>query len=132
MNEPLRALVIRRPRIDTILDGHKTWEIRGARTSVRGRIGLIASRSGTVVGVCDLVDCVGPLSANEFRRNAKRAGMKPSTATLGYYRLTCAWVMAKPKRLKQPVPHDHPSGAVIWVKLDGRVERDIRKQLGIQ
>src|SRR5215831_14717644 len=38
MNEPLRALLIRRPWIDMILDGRKTWEMRGARTSVRGRI----------------------------------------------------------------------------------------------
>ncbi len=47
-----------------ILDGQKTWEIRGARTSARGRVGLIASRSGTVAGVCDLVERVGPLSAD--------------------------------------------------------------------
>jgi hypothetical protein len=103
MNEPLRALLIRRPWIDMILDGQKTWEIRGARTSVRGRIGLIASRSGTVIGVCDLVDCVGPLTAQEFRKNARKAGMRPTEATLGYYRQTFAWVMAKPRRLKLPV-----------------------------
>lgn len=52
----MRAALIRRSWIDMILDGQKTWEIRCARTSVRGRIGLIASRSGTVIGVCDLGD----------------------------------------------------------------------------
>jgi hypothetical protein len=62
MNEPLRALLIRHPWIDMILDG-QTWEIRGARTSIGGRIGLIASRSGTVIGICDLIDCIGPLTA---------------------------------------------------------------------
>ena len=65
-----------------ILNGQKTWEIRGARTSVRGRIGLIASRSGTVIGVCELVDCIGPLTAEEFHKNAKKAGMPPSAAKL--------------------------------------------------
>ena len=129
MNEPLRALLIRRPWIDMILDGQKTWEIRGARTSVRGRIGLIASRSGAVIGVCDLVDCVGPLSADAFRKNAKKAGMKPTEATLGYYRQTYAWVLEKPRILKRPIPYQHPSGAVIWVRLDGKVEREILEQL---
>ena len=89
----MRALVIRRPFVDRIIDGKKTWEIRGSRTSVRGPIALIASRSGTVVGVCDLVDCVGPLKAAEFRRNAGKAGLRPTEATLGYYRRTYAWVV---------------------------------------
>ena len=112
-----------------ILDGQKTWEIRGARTSVRGQIGLIASRSGTVIGVCDLVDCIGPLTAEQFRKNGKKAGMRPSEATLGYYRQTYAWVLEKPRLLKQPVPYQHPSGAVIWVRLDGKVVRRISKRL---
>jgi hypothetical protein len=132
MNEPLRALLIRRPWIEMILDGKKTWEIRGSRTSVEGQIALVASGTGTVVGLCDLVDCVGPLTAEEFRKNAKKAGMRPNEATLGRYRQTYAWVMAKPRKLKHPVPYEHPSGAVIWVRLDGRVEREIRKQLGVR
>jgi len=132
MNETLRALLIRRPWIDMILDGQKTWEVRGARTSVRGQIGLIASRSGTVIGVCDVVDCRGPLTADEFRKNAKKAGMKPTEATLGYYRQTYAWVVERPRELKQPVPYEHPSGAVIWVRLDVAVEKRVRTQLGRQ
>jgi hypothetical protein len=128
----MRALLIRRPWIDMILDGEKTWEIRGSRTSVQGRIGLIASRSGAVVGVCDLVDCIGPLTADGFRRNAKKAGMGPSEATLGYYRQTYAWVLEKPRRLKQPVPCEHPSGAVIWVRLASGVEQKIHEQVEVR
>jgi len=124
----LRALLIRRPWIDKILDGEKTWEIRGARTTIRGTIGLIASKSGTVIGVCELVDCIGPLTANGFRKNSAKAGMRPSEAQLGYYRQTYAWVLAKPKYLKKPVPYEHPSGAVIWVTLDRSVERRIQAQ----
>jgi ASCH domain len=41
-----RALLIRHPWVDMILDGKKTWEIRGAKTSVREIIGLIPSGSG--------------------------------------------------------------------------------------
>jgi hypothetical protein len=125
----LRALLIRHPWIDLILDGKKTWEIRGSRISVRETIGLVPSGSGTVIGVCDLVDCVGPLTADEFRRNGKKAGMRPSEAELGWYRQTYAWVLEKPRILNRPIPYQHPSGAVIWVRLDGRVERKILEQL---
>ena len=124
----MRALLIRQPWIDMILEGMKTWELRGSRTSVRGGIGLIASRSGTVIGVCDLVDCVGPLSDEELRSNAVKAGMTPEEATSAY-RQTYAWVVSNARRLATPVPYRHPSGAIIWVKLEENVEREIRQQL---
>jgi hypothetical protein len=85
--------------------------------------------NGTVIGVCDVVDCLEPLTAEAYRKNAKRAGMRPIEATLGYYRQTYAWVMAKPRYLKRPVPYEHPQGAVIWVCLDDKVERKILKEL---
>jgi len=125
----LRALLIRHPHIDKILDGQKTWEIRGSRTAIRGTIALIASGSGTVIGVCDVVDCIGPLTQDEFRKNAARAGMRKSEAQLGWYRQTYAWVLANPKYLKKPVPYEHPTGAVIWTTLDRSVERRIQRQL---
>jgi hypothetical protein len=49
-------------------------EIRGSRTSVRETIGLIPGDAGTVVVVCDLVECVEPLTADKVRKNAKKAG----------------------------------------------------------
>ena len=100
----MRALVIRHPAIDKILDRKKTWEMRGSRASIHGQIGLIASGSGTVIGVCDLVDCIGPLAADEFRKNARKAGLRPSEATLGYYRHTYAWVLKNARRLRRPIP----------------------------
>jgi ASCH domain len=126
----LRALLIRHPHIDKILDGKKTWEMRGSRTTIRGTIGLIASGSGTVIGVCDVVDCIGPLTQNEYRKNARKAGTTADKAQLGYYRQTYAWVLAKPKYLKRPVPYKHPPGAIIWVTLDPSVERRVLEQLG--
>jgi ASCH domain len=125
----LRALLIRHPWIDLILDGKKSWEIRGSRTSVRETIALVPSRSGTVIGVCDLVDCIGPLTAEQYRKNAKKAGMRPSVTKLGSYRKTYAWLLEKPRSLKWPVPYRHPPGAVIWVRLDGKVERKILGQI---
>jgi hypothetical protein len=57
----MSALLIRASYIDWILNRSKIWEIRGSRTTKRGRIGLIQSGTGKVVGVADLVDVVGPL-----------------------------------------------------------------------
>ena len=125
----MRALLIRHPWIDKILDGEKTWEIRGSKTAVRQTIALVPSGSGTVIGVCDVVGCVGPLTAEAYRKNAKKAGMRPSEANLGWYRRTYAWVLEKPRYLKRPVPYQHPQGAVIWVCLDDKVERKILKEL---
>lgn len=124
----LRALIIRQQWLDKILSGKKTWEIRGSKTAIRGTIGLIESGSGKVVGLCEVVDCIGPLSANKFRVNCARAGMRPSQATLGWYRNTYAWVLSKPQRLNWPIHYKHPMGAVIWVTLDSRVERSVRLQ----
>jgi hypothetical protein len=129
-NEPIeRALLIRHPRIDLILDGKKTWEVRGSKTAIRGTVGLIPSGSGTIAGVCEIVDCIGPLTADVFYENASKAGMRASEAKLGWYRNTYAWVLAKPKYLKKPVPYTHPSGAVIWVSLSGKIQRVVQENL---
>jgi predicted kinase len=123
----MRALLIHSPHIEKILDGRKTWEIRSARTNIREQVGLIRSGSGSIIGVCDVVDCIGPLTEDQFRKNARRAGMKPSEASLGYDDKTFAWVLANPQYLKAPVSYKHPTGAIIWVKLDAQVEKAVQR-----
>jgi len=125
----MRALLIQPPFIDKILDGTKTWEMRGSRTTIRETVALVRSGSGIVVGVCDLVDCIGPLTASEYHKNAAKAGIHPSEARVGWYRNTYAWVVERPRTLKKPVPYTHPAGAIIWVTLYPGVERAIRRQL---
>ena len=125
----IRALLIQPDPLDQILRGSKTWEMRGSRTIVREAVGLIPSRSGTVVAVYDLVDCIGPLSAAQFRKNAASAGLRPSEAQLGFYRETSAGVRANVRILKTPVPYRHPSGAIIWVRLEGDTEQAIRRHI---
>ena len=70
----LDGLLIRAPWINRILDRSKTWEIRGSHTYKEGRIGLIESGTGTVVGVAELVGVVGPLSLKELSTNRRKAG----------------------------------------------------------
>lgn len=125
----MRALLIRHPHIDKILDRKKTWEIRGSRSTIRGTIALIPSGSGTIAGVCELTDCIGPLTPHSFKKNARKAGIRPCEAQLGWYRQTFAWVVKNARWLQQPVPYNHPSGVIIWVNLPDEVERRILKQL---
>lgn len=115
----MNGLIIRSPYVEMILDGKKTWEIRGRKTAVRGKIALIRGGSGLVVGTCELVDVVGPLSNRELRKNARRAGLKPSEADPSVYEKTYAWVMKNAKKFGCPRRYKHPSGAVIWVRLRG-------------
>ena len=72
-----------------------------------------------VVGTCEIVDCVGPLTREQFRQNARKAGLKPAEAKSGYVK-TFAWVLSSPRQLQKPIRYKHPTGAVIWVKLDSR------------
>jgi hypothetical protein len=127
----MSALLIRAPYIDWILNGSKTWEIRGSRTTKRGRIGLIQSGTGKVVGVADLVDVVGPLRQAEFISNARKLGLRRSklSGRLSYAQ-PYAWVLKSARRLKTPVRYKHPSGSIIWVNLGPGVQSAIVRQIG--
>lgn len=122
-----RGLLIRQPFAEWIVTGKKTWEIRGSATKVRGRIAIIASGTGTIVGTCELCDVEGPLKLKDVRANARKLNFRPNeiSGPLYYGDRTHAWVMRAAKRLKKPVPYDHPQGAVIWVSLAASVARKI-------
>lgn len=125
-SEP-RALVIRVPFVDWILDGKKTWEIRGSATKIRGRIALIAAGTGTIVGTCDLVDVRGPLKVADLVANARCLNEKPAElkGPLYYGDHTYAWVLASARKLKKPINYRHPSGAVIWVTLNANLAEKV-------
>lgn len=90
----LDGLLIRAPWIDKILDGSKTWEIRGSHTYKKGQIALIESGTGTVVGVAELAGVVGPLSLKELSANWKNAGFDRNEHLFRLpYKQTFAWVM---------------------------------------
>ena len=115
----MNGLIVRSPWVEMILDGRKTWEIRGRATHVRGRIALIRGGSGLVVGTCEIFDVVGPLTLEDLRGNAGNAGLALREVTIIPYKKTYAWVLRDVKQFIPPRPYKHPSGAVIWVKLTG-------------
>lgn len=107
------GLIIKPHWADLILSGVKTWEIRGSRTKKRGTIGIIKSGSGLVYGTVELVSYV-PLTmyacdANKDKHHADYADI--------YYKTPYAWVLRNPIVYPEPIPYNHPQGAVIWVKL---------------
>lgn len=114
------GLIIQKEPLDKILARRKTWEMRGSSTTRRGAIALIESGTGCVVGTCELVDVVGPLTLAELRRNAAKAGFRASGL---YYERTHAWVIRNARRLPKPIPYRHRRGVVIWVRLTSGVSR---------
>ncbi|MGA2515635.1 MAG: ASCH domain-containing protein [Thermodesulfobacteriota bacterium] len=116
--------------IGKILKGLKKWEIRGSKTNIRGRIALIQSGSGLVVGVCDLVNVLGPLTLTKMKRNIGRHRNPLSSLKRGLpYRKTYAWVFRNVRALQKPLPYKHPQGAIIWVKLNETVTKKLLREL---
>ena len=113
----MKALIIKKHWIDEILSGRKTWELRESRTSTRGRIGLIESGSGHVMGTCEIVDVVGPFSAAELRRSVTKHRVPSKQLWRAPYKHTYSWVMHSVRRYVRLRRYEHPQGAVIWVNL---------------
>lgn len=111
-----RALIVRQPYLDLILSGLKTWEMRSRPTSIRGRIGLIEQGTGLIVGECTISGSDGvPLDSGEH------------DLFYDYHRVSdydllekwCyAWRLESAKRYEEPIPYNHPRGAVTWVKIN--------------
>jgi len=109
-----RALIVRKPWIDLILSGEKMWEMRSAPTKIRGRIGLIEAGSGLIVGECDLSCVLDPIDEHDAYMSYRLHRVK-DVSLLEKWKYP--WVMTDPKRYQNPIPYQHPKGAVIWVKL---------------
>ena len=114
----MKALLIKEPWIKLILEGKKTWEIRGTNTKTRGKFALIRSGSGLIVGTADLTGVIGPLTLDELKRHRKKHQAPPELPEQGLpYRNTIAWVLENAKPLKKPKPYQHLKGAVVCVGL---------------
>lgn len=115
---PKRGLIVREPWVSLLLDGTKTWELRGSRTSHRGPTGLISSGTGTVLGTALLEGVVGPLSRGDLAAAVSKHAVDRNwnDAPLPYANVF-AWVFSDADRFAKPIAYNHKQGAVIWVKL---------------
>lgn len=111
----MKGLIIKKYWIEKIFYENKIWEIRGSNTKIRGRIFLIESGSGHIVGECEIIDSI-LLSEEEYRTNTKNH--KINTNEIKYpYKKTYAWIIKNAFKYEKPVPYKHPQGAVIWVNI---------------
>lgn len=110
----------------TIFSGKKTWEMHSTRTKQRGLIALIRKGSGTIIGVAEITDSLGPFSKDEMLANrSKHLITAERLSNPEVTKWNNAWVVKNAKRLKQPVPYKHKAGAVIWVNLDAETSGDV-------
>lgn len=121
-----RGLLVREPWLGMILSGGKVWEMRGRATSVRGRVALIRSGSGTVVGTAVLSGCGAAVSAGRMAETIDLHGIPASrldeAIRMGW---TVPWFLEDAREI-QPVAYAHPRGAVTWVRLSP----DVRAAIG--
>lgn len=111
----MKGLIIKQPWIDKILSGEKTWEIRGSNTNVRGIVKIIKSGSGKIYGEAELLDSL-PLSENDYNTNREKHMVQMDYGML-WYSKPHAWILGNVKMYDEPIPYNHPQGAVIWVNL---------------
>lgn len=109
-----RALIVRKPHIDNILDNGKCWEMRSRPTSITGWIGLIEAGSGLIVGKAFLTSGHIKPSADEINSNAEKHQVQD---LVKLDKWCYAWVLEQAERFEKPIPYNHPKGAVIWVKI---------------
>lgn len=140
------ALVIKKRQSNKILDGNKTWELRGKRICKRGRV-LIAEAGarGLLVGEVRVLRCV--LVGVRVRLCSRRGevsymyrapALQPellftlplnfgrhclTEAELGVIRYphVYAWCLESPVRYPQPVRFAHIRGCAQWVPVGPEV-----------
>lgn len=123
----MKALIIKKPWIDLILEGKKTIEIRGSKTNIRGQIALIASGSGQVIGTCRVNDSINLAEKVDLTDIVIKSCVDETTLR-SFYKKPNGWVLSDAKRLSMPVRYKHPMGAIIWVTLEDSVVDQIIAQ----
>ena len=123
MKEEIWALIIKRPFINLILEGKKTWELRKSNTKIRGLIALISK--GKLYGFVNLTNTfrikVSELKAFEHMHRAGRILKRYAGGREELY----VWVLSSPLRLPKPIKVTYPRGVRMWTKL--KVKKIIRK-----
>jgi hypothetical protein len=129
-----RTLIIMPEFLEWILSGHKTWEIRTQPTNIRETVALSEKGAKRILGVCTLANCLGPLTVDEYIKNARKMNRSKKELKANREEIEIdfliydhyAWVLTDVKRLAKPIPFENPSGAVTWAKLPPEISHKIR------
>ena len=133
-----KGLTVQQPWLDSILDGKKTWEIRGATTYHRGWVALAESGKNAekgvrmIKGVAYLEDVRGPLTEQEIQNNTRKH--KIPKAFLDFYqgvryKKPYAWVLSRVHRLDVPIPVQAKQGQMGWFTLPEQAQKAVDKFL---
>lgn len=95
-----RCLCVRPPYARAIVTGKKIEEYRSRPTRIRGRVGIIESGSGKIIGDAVLADCTEREDGWEY-----------------------VWHFRQARVYAAPVAYRHPVGAVVWVNVPCRWRR---------
>jgi hypothetical protein len=108
-----KLLIIKKYWLDKIFDEGKVWEMRSTRTKITGVIGLVESGTGLIVGEVNLIGCSErPVSKH---KDLIKYHKVEDLELLDKWKW--AWLLNGAKRYEEPIPYEHPQGAVIWVDL---------------
>ena len=108
------GLIIKKKWLDLIF-GPKNMEVRSSDTKKRGRIALIESGSGNIVGDTFLLHTCKIRSNKHFKSLYSCHYVSGDFEKLGYT-TAWLWVLTSTYKYPAPIPYKHPQGAVIWVK----------------
>ena len=123
------ALVLNAKWLWKILDGSKTWEVRGKPTTKRGVICLASSGSSRLYGQVEVYGCllVGirdnagelqPVEGNhEQFIGANFQNHQIEDLGIIKYQRVYAWLLRNPVTYDTPQKYLHPRGAITWVRL---------------
>jgi len=125
------ALIVARPWVDHLAHGRKRWELRSGQTRKRELVGLIAARTGTVIGVARIIDCGGPFTLAELG-SLEHLHLVPPDLLAQNPKWRWAWVIDEARLLAEPVVYQHPRGAQAWVTIGSATALRIARQLDLE
>ena len=109
----MKALIVKKEWLDKIFDEGKIWEMRATRTRITGKIGLIESGTGLIMGEAEITGCSErPVPKH---KDLIKYHKVENLELLDKWKW--AWFLSGAKRYDKPKPYKHPRGAVIWVNL---------------
>lgn len=121
---PSVGLIIRQPWSALIVDGFKSWELRGSCCKKREKIGILDS--GCIIGEVRLVGCV---KIAEMQEDGSYRSLLPrpldyyedchrvSDFSMFKYKSIFAWILSQPRRYIQSKKIHQKRGAMVWVKI---------------
>lgn len=108
----MKGLIIKDPWITKILNGEKTWEIRGTDAKHRGHTELIKSGTGLRFGSGDLIG-TRHVGFTDLNNNFEKHRVTDEIS----YPFMWAWIFENVLWHPEPIPYEHKQGCVIWVNL---------------